>query len=61
VIDFHTITSMPAKPLILLRDQTGGFNTNCTVTPIDEGALLAHNGKVAVYSQYFLKLFWGFA
>jgi hypothetical protein len=29
--------------------------------PIDAGALLAHNGKVAVYSQYFQKEFWVFA
>ena len=29
--------------------------------PIDAGPLLAHNGKVAVYSQYFLRVFWVFA
>jgi hypothetical protein len=29
--------------------------------PLDAGALLAHNGKVAVYSQYFLIVFWVFA
>jgi hypothetical protein len=29
--------------------------------PLDAGALLAHNGKIAVYSQYFLKAIWGFA
>jgi hypothetical protein len=25
--------------------------------PIDAGDPLAHNGKIAVYSQYFLRLF----
>ena len=29
--------------------------------PIDAGALLAHNGKIAVYSQYFQRVFWVFA
>ena len=29
--------------------------------PIDAGVPLAHNGKVAVYSQYFPIAFWGFA
>jgi hypothetical protein len=29
--------------------------------PIDARALLAHNGKVAVYSQYFPIVFWVFA
>src|SRR4029453_19222867 len=28
--------------------------------PIDGGGLLAHNGKIAVYSQYFQRVFWGF-
>jgi predicted ATPase with chaperone activity len=27
---------LPDKPLILLSDQTEGFNTNCTATPVLE-------------------------
>src|SRR5215831_17582920 len=34
LIFLHQSTAIFAKPLILLRDQTGGFNTNCTVTPL---------------------------
>jgi hypothetical protein len=29
--------------------------------PFDAGALFAHNGKIGVYSQYFLIVFWVFA
>jgi hypothetical protein len=40
VMAFILSISMPAKALILLPDQTGGFNTNCKVTP--SGASSTH-------------------